>query len=108
MSDISNTYRDQVRQLLLRRIEDAHKRLLDENDAVVADVLKATEASPKIVELRALKQAYAARQEQIKVLEKERDEITNQFEKAVEGLVARGSNPYCHQPPDESVNDPPA
>ena len=108
MSDISNTYRDQIRGLLLRRIEDARKRLLDENDAVVADALKAAEASPKIVELRALKQAYAARQEQIKALEKERDEITNKFEKAVEGLVARASSPYYHQPPDESVNDPPA
>ena len=108
MSDISNTYRDQIRGLLLRRIEDARKRLLDENDAVVADALKAAEASPKIVELRALKQAYVACQEQIKALEKERNEITNKFEKAVEGLVARGSNPYCHQPPDERVNDPPA
>ena len=103
MSDISNTYRDQIRGLLLRRIEDARKRLLDENDAVVANALKAAEASPKIVELRALKQAYAARQEQIKTLEKERDEITNQFEKAVEGLVTRASSPYYHQPPDESM-----
>ena len=72
MSDISNTYRDQIRGLLLRRIEDARKRLLDENDAVVANALKAAEASPKIVELRALKQAYAARQKQIKALEKPR------------------------------------
>jgi len=30
MSDISNTYRDQIRSLLLRRIENARKRLLDE------------------------------------------------------------------------------
>ena len=73
-------------RLLLRRIEDARKRLLDENDAVVADVLKAAEASPKIVELRALKQAYAARQEQIKTLEKERGRDYQSIRKGCGGI----------------------
>ena len=101
MSDISNTYRDQVRQLLLRRIEDARKRLLDENDAVVADALKTAEASPKVVELRVLKEKHEALQERIKALEKERDEVSDKFQDTVEGKAVV-KNGYYHPGPENS------
>ena len=103
MSDLSNTYRDQIRDLLLRRIEEARKRLLNENDAVVAGALQAAEADPKIVELRTLKQGYDDLQERIKTLEKERDEIASKFDRATEGLAVRDSSPYYRQHPDESI-----
>ena len=49
MSELSNTYRDQVRELLRRRIREARERLRDEKKGKVEAARRKAAAQPAIV-----------------------------------------------------------
>ena len=100
MAEISNAYRDQVRGLLKRRIQEARSRLLDEKKGKVADASKQAEALPAVAEPRKWKRKYDDLQERIKALEKERDEVAGKFRKATEDGTNNG---YCYHSPEDST-----
>jgi transcription initiation factor TFIIIB Brf1 subunit/transcription initiation factor TFIIB len=52
MSDISNSYRKEVRDLLIKRIATARKKFLDGHSDVVEKAKQAAEKDPVLVELR--------------------------------------------------------
>ena len=53
MSDISNSYRKEVRELLIKRITVARKKFLDGHADAVEKAKLAAEKDPVLVELRA-------------------------------------------------------
>jgi transcription initiation factor TFIIIB Brf1 subunit/transcription initiation factor TFIIB len=53
MSDISNSYRKEVRELLIKRIAAARQKFLDGRADAVEKAKKAAEKDPVLVELRA-------------------------------------------------------
>jgi ATP phosphoribosyltransferase regulatory subunit HisZ len=53
MSDISNSYRKEVRDLLIKRIAAARQKFLDEHADAVEKAKQAAEKDPALVELRA-------------------------------------------------------
>jgi transcription initiation factor TFIIIB Brf1 subunit/transcription initiation factor TFIIB len=53
MSDISNSYRKEVRELLIKRIAAAHQKFLDGHADAVGKAKQAAEKNPVLVELRA-------------------------------------------------------
>ena len=53
MSDISNSYRKEVRDLLIKRIAAARQKFLDEHADAVEKAKQAAEKDPVLVELRA-------------------------------------------------------
>ena len=53
MSDISNSYRKEVRELLIKRIAAARQKFLDGHADAVEKAKKAAEKDPVLVELRA-------------------------------------------------------
>ena len=79
MSELSNTYRDQVRELLRRRIREARERLLDEKKSKVEAARKKAEAQPVIVNLKKLKARFDELDAQIKTLENEREEVAGKI-----------------------------
>ncbi len=99
MADLSNAYREQVRDLLRRRIQEARKRLLDERKGRVEAARKKAETRPVIVSLKKMKLRYDDLVEQIKALEKERDEVSKKFQEAVGDKVV---NSYYHRVPSEA------
>lgn len=100
MAEISNAYRDQVRELLRRRIQEARARLLDEHKGKVAEAAKKAEALPAIAEPRALKRQWDDLQKRIGGLEKVRDEVVRRFRELTEGEKTRG---YCSYHLDDAV-----
>ena len=83
MSDLSNSYREQVRDLLRRRIREARTRLMDESKSKVEAARKKAEAQPVIVNLTKLKLRYDDLAGQIKALENEREEVGKKFRMAL-------------------------
>jgi hypothetical protein len=98
MSELSNTYRDQVRELLRRRIREARERLLDEKKGQVETARKKAEAQPEIVNLKKLKTRFDEVKAQIEALEKERDAVARRFREA---MGDKAVNPYYHH----SINE---
>jgi hypothetical protein len=103
MADLSNAYRDQVRQLLRRRIQEARTRLLNAGNGKVADAEKQAEARPAVAELRQWKQKYDDLQKQISSLEKERDEAAEQFRKATKEAAVKDGYYYHRSPEDDTI-----
>ena len=53
MSDISNSYRKEIRELLIKRISAARQKFLDGHADAVEKAKLAAEQDPVLVELRA-------------------------------------------------------
>jgi hypothetical protein len=98
MSDLSNSYREQVRDLLRRRIREARTRLMDESKSKVEAARKKAEAQPVIVNLTKLKLRYDDLAGQIKALENEREEVGKKFRVTL-GMGDKES--YHYRPPNE-------
>jgi hypothetical protein len=100
MSELSNTYRDQVRDLLRRRIREARERLLDEKKGKVEAARRKAEAQPAIVKLKKLKERFVELDAQIKTLEEYRKEAANKFREAM-----GNKEPYYsyHNPDDGDI-----
>ena len=98
MSELSNVYREQVRDLLRRRIREARERLLDEKKGKVEAARKKAEAQPPIVSLKKMKARFDELKAQIETLEKERDAVARKFRELVGDKAV---NPYYHHPVNE-------
>jgi hypothetical protein len=97
MSELSNAYREQVRDLLRRRIREARERLLDEKKGKVEAARKKAEAQPAIVSLKKLKTRFDEVKAQITVLEKERDAVARKFREAMGNKEPH----YSYRNPDD-------
>lgn len=76
MSDISNSYRKEIRELLIKRIAAARQKFLDGHTDVVEKAKQAAEQDPVLVDLR-------ARQEKCCILAGEKEAAEKRLNEAI-------------------------
>jgi len=80
MTDVSNSYRKEVRELLIKRIGAARKKYLDEHPEAVQQAKMAAEKDPVLVELRNHREKCRQLNEEKEEAEKRLREALSAFE----------------------------